>query len=70
MCGRAIVQFARDNKLVVTILTVQCALLQKDLGDICNIVVVDKLNKPYIFLLIALKKNLGFKNLSRLHLSF
>mgnify|MGYP001857101563 FL=1 len=70
MCGRAIVQFARDNKLVVTILTVQCALLQKDLGDIYNIVVVDKLNKPYIFLLIALKKNLGFKNLSRLHLSF
>lgn len=70
MYGRAIVQFARDNKLVVTILTVQCALLQKDLGDIYNIVVVDKLNKPYIFLLIALKKNLGFKNLSRLHLSF
>lgn len=70
MCGRAIVQFARDNKLVVTILTVQCALLQKDLGDIYNIVVVDKLNKPYIFLLIALKKNLAFKNLSRLHLSF
>lgn len=70
MCGRAIVQFAQDNKLVVTILTVQCALLQKDLGDIYNIVVVDKLNKPYIFLLIALKKNLGFKNLSRLHLSF
>jgi len=70
MWGRAIVQFAQDNKLVVTILTVQCALLQKDLGDIYNIVVVDKLNKPYIFLLIALKKNLGFKNLSRLHLSF
>lgn len=60
MCGRAIVQFARDNKLVVTILTVQCALLQKDLGDIYNIVVVDKLNKPYIFLLIALKKKSGF----------
>lgn len=68
MCGRVIVQFAQDNKLVVTILTVQHALLQKDLEDIYKITVTDKIS--HIFFTDALhKKNLGLKNLSRLHLS-